>query len=195
MATTWECVYDRENEKDYMKLIETKDGTEAEKFKFEIERQKSKVSHKELLVLRAYRANTNCSSIATDMGKIGNNIMELKNYGVVLQRNLFNDIIKAIEKEYSNFMIHEVDNSIGTELTDEVVTDIFIMYCDYIIERNIESVTINGAKVYPIKVKDFEEELKESDYVDFGISKIRVKLRDLEYTKCNTGRTGLVKKN
>jgi hypothetical protein len=158
-----------------------------ELFKILTSRQKSKISHMEQLVLEAYRGDKYCGRVVSDMSKLLENIQSFKNYGMVLPNSVYQDIRLCIEKNYLRLALEEI-NTIGKELTDEVLSDIFKMFCEYI-KDSVEVADVNGIKVYPVEIGEFESYLGSSDYANYGVSNVRVAFRDKGYTKCYEGRT------
>ena len=164
-------------------------------FRFELERQKSKASHLEnLLVTVKFKPIPNdnykelCSQVNIKPINIKNELIELKKYGVILSKNIYNDIAKEIEENYLDIKISYLE-SFSNELIEVKMLDIFIMFCKYIKDNNIKKrINGKGEQFYSIPVSEFWEHIKESDYKDIDITKIRNELRDEGYTICNKGR-------
>lgn len=178
------CEFDKTSSS--IKIIDTK--SEEEILKFELKRNKSKSSNFEKLFVDVKLGNDYlCSDAEISPECIKDGILQLKKYGVVLDRPMFNEVGKEIENNYINIKLNRIDG-FSNELTETKISEIFKMICKYIEDYEIKKYSKNNQECYNIPVNKFAEYIKESDYKDMDMTQIRNGLRDTGYTICNSGR-------
>lgn len=118
-------------------------------------------------------------------------LLNLRIYGVVMERKNFPKIRQLIEKIYPNLPIQSVEES--DKITDNAISEIYMMFVRYIKELGIAPE--NG--LYNIPVTEFKEYLEDTKYSKYKYLDIRAGLENFSKeingekkpgTKCSFGR-------
>lgn len=177
----------------------------ADKYLFEVRRYKDRATKEEFLNIQVYEI-----TMDIETGKILSQskevyaeierativeleakLLNLRIYGVVMERKNFPKIRQLIEKIYSVLPIHYVEDSDKT--TDNVISEIYMMFVRYIKELGIAPE--NG--LYNIPVTEFKEYLEDTKYNKYKYSDIKAGLANFSKeingekkpgTKCSFGR-------
>lgn len=206
---TWvsEIKSEREGETDYSYAQVTchtedvKDIGNADKYLFEIRRYKVKDTKEEYLNVKVYEtkkddtgkliksSNDVCAEIEqATIIELESKLLNLRIYGILLDRKHFPKVRQVIEKAYPSLSIHTVNNS--TDVTKETIKAIYEMFVRYI--RETEIIANNG--LYNIPVDEFKDYLSDTEYSKYKYSDIRKQLAEYKVegkeaaTKCSYGR-------
>lgn len=170
----------------------------ADKYLFEVRRYKITATREEYLNIKVYEIKKDdtgdivksgdvCAEIErATIVELESKLLNLRIYGILLERKHFPKVRQVIEKAYPNLSIHAVDDS--TEVTDQVIQEIYEMFVQYIRETKIT----NDNGFYNIPVDEFKDCLSDS-YSKYKYSEIRKKLAEYtvngkDATKCSFGR-------
>lgn len=205
---TWvsEIKSEREGETDYSYAQVTchtedvKDVGNADKYLFEIRRYKVKDTKEEYLNVKVYeikkddtgklvKSSDVCAEIErATIIELESKLLNLRIYGILLDRKHFPKVRQVIEKAYPSLSIHTVNNS--TAVTKETIEAIYEMFVRYIRETQIAKDN-NG--LYNIPVDEFKDYLSDTEYSKYKYSDIRKQLAEHDVngkkaTKCSYGR-------
>lgn len=173
----------------YQKVLDQKNNSGAPEieFKFIVERKKSAQNGRERLVITALdRDGKETGKISAAMPKLVDNLLSLREYGVIASRIVFTDLAKCIENNYYDLKCESFDDE-GT-ISDEVLNAILAMVTDCIAEGMAFPTTIKGEMCYNIPVKEFQDLIRDSEYADIDLTELKRRLKQKGYAKCSTGR-------
>lgn len=135
-----------------------------------------------------YDNKEDCGNVICNIMDIEKDLIKLREFGTGFLHKEILEIRHEIEKNYRKIETVD-DDSIKVLDLDKDIQNILEMFCEYIVENDIVPDNIKGDNLYNIPVADFKEHLKDSDYRDYDYTEVKEKLRDLNYTKCNKGRS------
>lgn len=173
----------------YQKVLDQKNNTGVPEieFKFIVERKKSAQNGRERLVITALdRDGKETGKISAAMPKLVDNLLSLREYGVIASRIVFTDLAKCIENNYYDLKCESFDDE-GT-ISGEVLNAILAMVTDCIAEGMAFQTTIKGEMCYNIPVKEFQDLIKDSEYDHINLMELKKQLKRQGYTICSTGR-------
>lgn len=171
--------------------LDKKDGL-LTLFKFIVKRYKDKNTKREQIEISAMVQDEHYGTISTDLINMETDIVKFRSYGVILDRLKCIELCKLIMDNYYYFEPIETEN-VDYYLTEEKVSKIMKMFCQYIIENDIRSVVNkSGIELYHVNVNEFKNELMESQYRKYGCTNVKEKLREVGFTHCNEGRNDYV---
>lgn len=156
-------------------------------FKFIVKREKSAQNGRERLAIRALdRDGKEAGKIFAAMPKLVDNLLSLREYGVIAPRIVFTDLAKCIENNYYDLKCESFDDE-GT-ISSEVLNAILAMVTDCIAEGMAFPTTVKGEMCYNIPVKEFQDLIRDSEYAAIDLTELKKQLKQQGYTKCSTGR-------
>lgn len=148
------------------------DFLNADKFSFEIRRYKNKETYKENLVISVYELNNNnnilIAKATTDFVNIESTLLDLRNYGLIIERKNFAKIRKIIERRY----IEISANTIVADI-DIAVCNLYISIVKDIKSKNINKSDHKNYVSYDISAGDFSKYLMRADYIIYSATDIR----------------------
>jgi hypothetical protein len=159
--------------------------------KFSVKRLRDAKSGKERLSISVSERQSPDSPYATVQIKcydLQKELLNLRNYGVVLTRLTSANFKRLIEENYYDIPMELCEDEEEYDLNTDI-DEILRMICLYIVEENIQTKTINGKILYNLPVTDFANLISESEYKYYGSSAIRAKLKEDGYTFCAGNRT------
>lgn len=167
-----------------------KDAPTLDLFVFTVKRFKDINTHKEFLEISASVENAPSGTITTNLVKIGDDLLQLRAYGVVMPRQMFTELSRAISENYYKLEKTDIDESanIKNAITKDIVDNVLVMFAEYFGANDIAAVEVNGQELYNIPVKDFNEEIKDGAYKDYNPTDIKEALYTYGYTVVNKGR-------
>jgi hypothetical protein len=112
-------------------------------------------------------------------------IIKLREYGVISPRKETLRMADTIEKNYYNFNC-AIDAGVRT--LESEIDSIIRFICKYIRDNDIKVKTIGSNELYCIPVNDFRKLFKNSDYACYRLTDVRRLLHDLECTVCSPRR-------
>ena len=177
---------------------ETEIPDEAEKlishisFKFYVKRQKFHETNKEQQIITVYDGLSGVlmGQITATVPTLTEDLLSLREYGVVIGRSDFISLKNCIEKYYNEILteiIHEEQS-----ISDEELKNILTMIGEYISERKSDGydlkASVKGEICYNIPVKEFQDLIRDSEYAHINLMELKKQLKRQGYTICSTGR-------
>ena len=183
---------------DKQTIVYTKNENEV-KIGFKLTRKKNSIIYKEFLEIdafifhsfaynkkneiRGYNKAETMGSISVSIVNLQEELLGLREYGVVLPRFVYGQLKNEIEKIYMTLKVEAVDE----------YKEVLVLLKEYIAEQplvNEEHPYLHKDKAedcYCIPVTTFSNLLKESEFAQEETA-IRRYLKESGYTICNTGR-------
>ena len=175
----------------------------ASKYIFEVRRYKITATKEEYLSVKVYEVERDengeisdydeCATIEkVSIVDLESNLLNLRTYGVILERKHFLKIRQEIEKVYLKMTKRFVNDS--TTVTDEIIHSVYEVFVRFIRDVGLEA--DNG--LYNVPVTDFKEHISDSEFSKYKYADIRSGLAQLTIevngssvnaTKCSYGRT------
>lgn len=155
-------------------------------FTLHVCREKSVISKRERMRVTAYEGDTECGEVVATIPTLQEDLLKLREYGVVLPRSAYGTIAKAIENYYRDLECKAVEFAEDVSITK--ISKIFAMCCDYIIGNGIEPQEIKKRKCYNIPAVDFTDVVSNSEFRDLDIVEVKRLLLDGGYIRANAGR-------
>jgi len=152
------------------------------------------LSKKIMLELRIQSKNEDSPVTVVEIGlmNLSKGILDLREYGFMLQRNDATGIAQEIEKNFNSFKTKNVDGVVRWTYGDEVFNAVIETIAEYILETPIEIEKSDRLRIasglYLISTKEFKELLKDSQYDCLDVSALKWELLNKGYTYCNRGR-------
>lgn len=179
----------------------------ASRYFFEVRRYKITDTKEEYLKVQVFLAKLDrigedelnydeCAEIEkVSIIDLESRLLNLRIYGVMLERKHFPKIRQAIEKAYLEMTARPDNDSIGTTVTDVVISKVYGLFARYIKEESIEA--DEKGELYNIPVNEFKDYLLDSKYGGYKYSEIRSRLaqftvdingKPVNGTRCSFGR-------
>lgn len=206
--TVDECVFNKDEKVfAYRKVIRTynieiKDGIRHKKhvnseaqplqFLFMVTREKSSLSKKERLVITASESVdgdlVECGTVIATVPSLQDDILKLREYGVVLPRSAYGVIAKAIEANYLSLTCNLIvfDEDIDTSKIDLILK----MCAAYIEEQGIPAKVVQGKrqKCFNIPTDEFTDLIANSEFRWLDIVEVKKGLLEQHYIFVNANR-------
>lgn len=165
-------------------------------FEFEISRYKDSSSKKEELKITTTINTDDYGTISTSIANMESDIALFKANGIILDRPKYVELCRLILDNYYYFdpiIIAEIDFVV----TDAVADEVLAMMCQYIIDKGIKSQEVTDRKkghlnLYHIPLRDFNNELSDSQLRKYNVTEIKAKLLEKHYIHVNQGKLDYV---
>lgn len=175
----------------------------ASKYIFEVRRYKITTTKEEYLSVKVYEVERDEAGEISDYDEcaeiekvsivdLESKLLNLRTYGVILERKHFPKIRQEIEKAYLKMTKRFINDS--TTVTDEVIHSLYKYFAQFISDVRLDA--DNG--FYNVPVTDFKEHIADSEFSKYKYADLRSGLAQLTIevngssvnaTKCSYGRT------
>lgn len=182
----------------------------ADRYVFEVSRLKDIATKEEFIKIDVFdgkiddetkmvvkASSISCANIEkATITELEAKLVNLRLYGVMMKRGHFPTLRQHIEANYRQLKPNPINN-VGTQLTLDIVQEIYDMFVRYIRDVGMEPREIAGMSLYNIPVDEFKDHLVDSIYGKYKYADVRTELANLEIemngesvraTKCSYGR-------